>query len=149
MRHTRRLAVRASSIHGKGVFALREIKAGERIIEYKGKRTTWSQAMRRFERIGEAGHTFFFGLADGRVIDGGQGGNSARWLNHACEANCEAVEDNDRVFIQAARDIRVGEELFLVYGLSVDQPLTEDVREQYRCCCGHSLCRGTMLAEAA
>ncbi|SAL88020.1 methyl-accepting chemotaxis sensory transducer [Caballeronia arvi] len=31
-------------------------------------------------------------LDDGRVIDGAQGGNSARWVNHSCEPNCEAEQ---------------------------------------------------------
>jgi uncharacterized protein len=58
----------------------------------KRKNTSWAKAVCRFERIGKAGHTFFFGLADGRVIDGGQSGNSVRWLNHSCAANCESIE---------------------------------------------------------
>src|SRR5689334_25043810 len=100
----RRLSVRRSPIHGKGVFALCMLAAGERIIEYKGEVTSWRRAARRIERNGDYGHTFVFGLSDGRVIDGSVGGNSARWLNHACRANCEAVEIDGRVFIEAAVD---------------------------------------------
>lgn len=125
------------------------MKAGERIIEYKGTRMSWASAVRRFKRVGEAGHTFFFGLTDGRVIDGGLQGNSARWLNHSCGANCEASEEGERVFIEASRDIAAGEELLIAYGLSVDKPLTDDLRAQYQCRCGHKACRGTMLADAA
>jgi uncharacterized protein len=142
----RRLSVRRSPIHGKGVFALRALAAGERILEYKGEVTSWRRAARRIERYGDYGHTFVFGLSDGRVIDGSVGGNSARWLNHACHANCEAVEIDGRVFIEAAVDIECGEELLISYGLCVDDPHDEETRRQYVCRCGAAGCRGTMLA---
>jgi uncharacterized protein len=142
----RRLSVRRSPIHGKGVFALRALAAGERILEYKGEVTSWRRAARRIERNGDYGHTFVFGLSDGRVIDGSVGGNSARWLNHACNANCEAIEIGGRVFIEAAVDIQRGEELLISYGLCVDDPHDEETRRQYVCRCGSPGCRGTMLA---
>ncbi|ALL65319.1 Protein containing SET domain [Paraburkholderia caribensis MBA4] len=128
------------------MFALCMLAAGERIIEYKGEVTSWRRAARRIERNGDYGHTFVFGLSDGRVIDGSVGGNSARWLNHACRANCEAVEIDGRVFIEAAVDIQRGEELFISYGLAVDDPHDEETRSQYVCRCGSPACRGTMLA---
>jgi SET domain-containing protein len=89
----RRVIVRRSSIHGKGVFAARRLSAGERVLEYKGELTSWWEAVRRHRRDGVEGHTFLFGLSDGRVIDGSCGGNSSRWLNHSCAPNCEAIED--------------------------------------------------------
>ncbi len=145
----RRLSVRRSPIHGKGVFALCSLAAGERIIEYKGEVTSWRRAAKRIvQGSGEYGHTFVFGLSDGRVIDGSIGGNSARWLNHACSANCEAVEVDGRVFIEAAVDIQCGEELLISYGLCVDDPEDEETRRQYVCRCGSPACRGTMLAVA-
>jgi SET domain-containing protein len=73
----RRLIVRRSSVHGKGVFAMRPLAAGERVLEYKGEITAWRDAVRRHRREGVEGHTFLFGLSDGRVIDGSRGGNSA------------------------------------------------------------------------
>ena len=45
----RAYAVRASAIHGKGVFAVREISPDQRIIEYRGERINWDQALRRAE----------------------------------------------------------------------------------------------------
>jgi SET domain-containing protein len=135
-------------VHGKGVFALRPLAAGERILEYKGELTSWRKAISRHRRSGVAGHTFLFGLSDGRVIDGARGGNSARWLNHACAANCEAVEVEGRVFVEAATDIAAGEELFIDYALAVDDPVSVDVETEYLCRCGAVSCRGTMLASA-
>ncbi|MEM5435943.1 SET domain-containing protein [Paraburkholderia diazotrophica] len=142
----RRVAVRRSSVHGRGVFALRALEAGERIFEYKGETIEWTTAIGRHEDTGTAGHTYFFGLSDGRVIDGGRRGNSARWLNHSCNANCEALEIEDRVFIHASTAIAPGEELFLDYQLAVDDTTEEEVRFSYVCRCGASGCRGTMLA---
>lgn len=75
----RRVIVRRSSIHGKGVFATRPLASGERVLKYKGAVMAWREAVRRHRREGVAGHTFLFGLSDGRVIDGSRGGNSARW----------------------------------------------------------------------
>ena len=37
----RRVIVRQSSVHGKGVFAMRQLKAGERVLEYRGEITSW------------------------------------------------------------------------------------------------------------
>lgn len=142
----RRVVVRRSPVHGRGVFALRALEAGERILEYKGETTEWAAAVRQHESTGTAGHTYFFGLSDGRVIDGGRRGNSARWLNHSCNANCEALEIEDRVFIHASSAIAPGEELFLDYKLIVDDPADEEARLSYVCRCGASGCRGTMLA---
>jgi len=141
----KRVSVRHSPIHGKGVFALRVLSAGERIFEYKGLVTTWREAARAYARRADAGHTFLFGLSDGRVIDGGRGGNGARWLNHACKANCEAIEQSGRVYINALRDIQVGEELFIDYALEVSAK-ARDSASEYACRCGARRCRGTMLA---
>ncbi|TDV11718.1 SET domain-containing protein [Paraburkholderia caballeronis] len=141
----RRVTVRKSSVHGKGVFALQPLAAGERIFEYKGLVTTWNEAARYHSRRAEEGHTFLFGRSDGRVIDGGRGGNGARWLNHACVANCEAIEDGNRVFIEAIRDIGPGEELFIDYALEVPPKTDQATLDGYRCRCGSKKCRGTML----
>jgi hypothetical protein len=122
------------------------LEPGERIFEYKGEVIAWRKAVRRSRRTGQAGHTFLFGLSDGRVIDGEHGGNSARWLNHACEANCEAIECEGRVFIEATKSIRAGDELFISYELNVDEPLTDEICAQYVCRCGSAQCAGTMLA---
>ncbi|SDR29774.1 hypothetical protein SAMN05443245_4370 [Paraburkholderia fungorum] len=142
----RRVIVRRSPVHGKGVFAMRPLEAGERVFEYKGEITTWRNAVRRHRREGVAGHTFLFGLSDGRVIDGSRSGNSARWLNHACTPNCETIEDRGRIFIHAIRPIVVGEELFIDYLLAIDETEDEEARAQYACACASARCRRSMLA---
>ena len=142
----RRITARRSSVHGKGLFALQPIAAGERLIEYKGEVTSWRRAAAR--QRSEVGHTFVFGLSDGRVIDGSRGGNSARFLNHACNPNCEAIETGNRVFIYTRKAICAGEELSIDYGLSIDGEITDDIRAQYACHCRTSACRQSMLGES-
>ncbi len=141
------IKVRHSSIHGNGVFATRKIPTGARIIEYLGKRITEKQAEKRFGLDPENPyHTFFFSLESGKLIDGGDEGNDARWINHSCEPNCEAQEEKGRVFIHALRDIARGEELNYDYGLVIDEKMNKALKKAYECRCGNPSCRGTMLA---
>jgi SET domain-containing protein len=139
--------VRRSPVHGNGVFAMRPIEAGARIIEYRGERISWDQATQRAEeRGGPVNHTFYFSLADGRIIDGGKRGNDARWINHACEPNCEAYEEDGRVYIHAMHDIDEGEELNYNYALIYDERHTPALKRLFACRCGAPSCNGTMLA---
>ena len=114
--------VRDSGIHGRGVFATRTIRKGTTIIEYRGERTTWAIARRRPDSDPDnPAHTFIFETTDGIVIDADVRGNAARWINHSCAPNCESYEDDDgRVFIEARRTIRAGDELTYDYRLSLD-----------------------------
>src|SRR5690349_16130251 len=106
----RRLVVRRSNVHGRGVFAARDLRLGEKIIEYKGERISWKKALKRHPHDPDnPHHTFYFALEDGRVIDGKFNGNSARWINHSCQPNCEAREEKGRVVIYSLRDIQAGE----------------------------------------
>lgn len=137
---------RNSAIHGTGVYALARIKKGTRVIEYLGDRISHSEADRRYELKGDDdGHTFLFIASNRTVIDAGVGGNDARFINHSCNPNCETVIEGSRVFIDAVRDIKPGEELGYDYQLTWDS--TDDPAELalYACRCGAKRCRGTML----
>lgn len=139
--------LRKSPIQGKGVFATRAIRKGERIAEYKGERITSKEADRRYPEIeGERHHTFLFELDNGSCIDAQVGGNSARFINHSCDPNCEAVEEDDRIFIEALRDIRKGQELVYDYHFILDERHTPEAKKRYPCFCGSPKCRGTILA---
>ncbi len=144
----RRLQVRQSGVHGKGVFANVPLRAGQRLIEYTGQVISWDEAQRRHPHDpADPNHTFYFHIDDGRVIDALYGGNSSRWINHSCAPNCEAEETPEgRVFIRALRDIAAGEELFYDYGLMVDERYTPKLKAEYACHCGAPGCRGTLLA---
>jgi hypothetical protein len=146
----RRIQVRRSGVHGRGVFALQDIPKGETIIEYVGEIISWKQAdKRQSSDPDDPNHTFFFSIGDGKkVIDANVGGNAARFINHSCKPNCESDEDEEtqRVFIKSIRDIQAGEELNYDYGLVIDEPYTKELKAQYLCRCGAKKCRGTMLA---
>jgi SET domain-containing protein len=143
----RRVQVRRSTVHGRGVFAQRDIGSGERIIEYRGELITWPEALARHPRDpADPNHTFFFHIDEQFVIDGGVGGNASRWINHACEPNCRAEQVGQRVFIRALRPIQAGEELFYDYALVLDGRHTARLKRAFACHCGASSCRGTMLA---
>ncbi|MDH4376884.1 MAG: SET domain-containing protein-lysine N-methyltransferase [Ramlibacter sp.] len=143
----RRIQVRRSGVHGRGVFALQDIAEGEPIIEYVGEIITWKEALRRHPHDPtDPNHTFYFHIDDGRVIDALYGGNSSRWINHSCDPSCEADEEEGRVFIKALRNIHAGEELSYDYGLIIDAPYTKKLKAEYPCWCGAASCRGTLLA---
>lgn len=141
--------VKASTLHGNGVFAARDIPAGTRILEYAGRRITPEQADALHPvNPDDPYHTFFFALSSGKIIDGGQRGNDSRWINHCCAPNCEGHENSEgtRVAIVAMRDIAAGEELLYDYALVIDEEITAELKQNYRCLCGTATCRGTMIA---
>jgi SET domain-containing protein len=143
----RRIQVRSSGVHGRGVYAAAAIPAGAVIIEYVGERISWDEALERHPHDPkQPNHTFYFQLETGEVIDALHGGNSARWINHACDPNCEAEEADGRVFVKALRDLQPGEELFYDYGLIIDERYTPKLKKEFACYCGSPNCRGTMLA---
>lgn len=140
--------VRQSRIHGRGVFAARRIRKGTRIIEYVGERVSHEEADRRYEdRPIEDNHTFLFIVDKRTVIDAGVGGNAARYINHACEPNCETVIKDRRVFIEALRTIQPGEELSYDYQIQREPGDPKDIDEVFACRCGRPNCRGTMLSD--
>lgn len=138
--------VRWSKIHGRGVFAATAIPKGARIIEYKGKRISYKLACKLYPDVdGKPTHTFLFEIDDDTVIDAAQGGNAARWINHSCEPNCEAVDEDGRIYIEATRNIKAGEELGYNYGITLDERHTPAEKKRWPCYCGKKSCTGTLL----
>lgn len=138
--------VRRSRLHGRGVFALRRIRKGTRVLEYLGDRISHQQADRRYEHkhIND-NHTFLFIVDRGVVIDGGMHGNNARFINHSCDPNCESLIEDRRVFIEAIRTIRPGEELTYDYQIGRDRDDPPNVDQIFACHCAAASCRGSML----
>ncbi len=138
--------VRNSRVHGYGVFALRRIRKGARVIEYLGDRVSHEVADTRYEdKDPRDGHTFLFTVDAKTVIDAGVCGNDARFINHGCDPNCEAVDIGKRIFIEAVRTIQPGEELAYDYGIQRDDDDPPDVEVIFACRCGAEQCRGSML----
>ncbi|MGH7444322.1 MAG: SET domain-containing protein [Longimicrobiales bacterium] len=138
--------VRRSAVQGRGAFAIRPIRRGERIGEYKGERISWEEADARYDdESQERHHTFLFEVDDDTVIDAAVHGAGVKYINHSCDPNCEPVIEHGHVFIDAIRNIRTGEELFYDYNYILDEPHTAAVKKRYPCWCGSRKCRGTIL----
>lgn len=149
-----RFVVRNSPIHGRGVFATTRIAAGTRLIEYRGARLSNAQAQAIDADLTRSGQTYLLRLNDHYVIDGRVDGNSARYINHACAPNCEAVihvnidgdELRDKVWIETLRAIKPGEELTFDYDVRLAVKHSAKLKRVWACHCGAPDCRGTMLA---
>jgi len=138
--------VRHSPIHGYGVFALRRIRKGTTVTEYVGDRVSHEEADLRYEhKDPDDNHTFLFTVDSKTVIDGGVGGNDARYINHGCDPNCESTTLNKRIFVEAIRTIQPGEELAYDYQIERDPEDPPNVDEIFACRCGAAKCRGSML----
>jgi SET domain-containing protein len=139
--------IRTSRIQGRGAFALRRIRKGTRLIEYTGERISNAEADRRYDDATmKRHHTFLFTLTSRTVIDAAHGGNEARFINHSCDPNCEAVIEDGHIYIEAIRTIQPGEEL--VYDYKYERGTGPDALDEahYPCYCGSPKCRGTILA---
>src|SRR5215207_5279672 len=139
--------LRTSTIQGTGAFAIRTIKKGTRIIEYVGQRISWRTADKRYddEKMNRH-HTFLFTIDDKTVIDAAVKGNDARFINHSCAPNCEAINDRKRIFIEAIKTIPAGTELVYDYQYERSDDHTPEDEKFYKCRCGAPTCRGTILA---
>lgn len=133
-----------SRIEGKGLFAKRKIPKGARIIEYKGKRRKVIDLLTPGTH-GEVPNVYLFHLSEEVVVDGLTGGNDARYINHSCEPNCEALMFNGKIYLYALQDIPRGEELTYNYQMRPlfggEQPVFEQ-----GCRCGSAQCSGSMMA---
>lgn len=138
--------VRKSKIQGFGAFAIKRIAPGRRLIEYVGERIGPKQERLRYrDEDMDRHHTFLFSVDEHMSIDAAVGGNEARFLNHSCDPNCEAVEEDERIYLESIKNIQPGAELCYDYGFQVDE---EDLYEEiprYPCRCGTGKCRGTIL----
>jgi SET domain-containing protein len=139
--------VRNSGVHGKGAFALKDIRKGTRLIEYVGENLTAKESDDRYDDTGVKNHhTFLFSVDQRKVIDATHGGNESRFINHSCDPNCEAIIEKRRVYIEAARTIRKGEELAYDYNYERTPKTTKADEKMYKCLCGSPECRGTIVS---
>jgi len=140
--------IRPSPLHGLGAFAIRPIAAGTRLIEYAGARITPAEAHARYpDEPGNSHHTYLFAIDDEIVIDASIDGNDARFINHSCDPNCDAVVEDGRIWIETIRDVAPGEELAYDYAFVLPERHTPAAKRRYPCNCGSASCRGTILAK--
>ena len=114
--------IRPSPMQGLGAFATHRIPAGTRLVEYAGERLSPAAAEARYPDVpGERHHTFLFAIDDEVVIDAAVDGNDARWINHSCAPNCDAVIESQRIWIETIRDVEPGEELAYDYAFTLPE----------------------------
>jgi SET domain-containing protein len=119
----RRYAVRRTN-SGLGLFALQAIPKGQRIIEYTGPLIPNEEVDRRRGR-------YFFGVNTKWSIDGSPRSNVARYINHSCKPNAEAIISGRRVWIWSRKNIKPGEEIAYDYG----KEYFEDIIKPMGCRC--------------
>ncbi len=136
---------RDSVIHGAGLFAAKDIKKGQRIIEYVGEKITKEESYRRADRQlkksnkSDDGAVYIFEIDDEHDIDGNVEWNPARLINHSCDPNCEASDDDGRIWIESTRKIKQGEELCYNYGYDLEH------FEEHPCLCRSDNCVGYIV----
>lgn len=118
----KQLVVKKSTLPnaGKGLFTKKFIPKGTRIVEYKGKITTWGEVD---HNKGSNGYIYY--IKRNHVIDAGNHKSAlARYANDArglervkgLTNNAEYTEDGLHAFIEAKKDIPAGAEILVGYG---------------------------------
>lgn len=140
--------VRDSDIHGRGVFAAKDIPRGTPIIEYVGEVISKKEAERRGHELFEnasrsGGAAVYIFILNGRYdLDGNFPWNAARLINHSCDPNCETeIDAQTRIWVVALRDIPKGQELFFDYNFDLDN------YEDHPCLCGVAHCVGYIVGQ--
>lgn len=157
------VSVHSSPIHGTGVFALQDLRAEARLLEYKGERISKAESARREESRNAAGagaagvrggsarrpgtdagastaSVFLFEMDEETDLDGDIPDNPAKFINHSCDENCEVILADGRLWVFAKRDIPAGTELTFDYAF----PFASFF--EHPCCCGAAGCPGYIVA---
>ena len=138
-----------SHVHGRGLFAVQNIKKGSKIIEYIGDKVTKKEGDKRadkqikqYKKNKNNGMVYVFQLNKLYDIDGSVSHNHAKLINHSCNPNCEVEIINNEIWISAIKNIKKNTELSYNYGYSYDTDYVDHV-----CKCGSSKCVGYILDE--
>ena len=148
MPHHKYIIKKKSGVHGRGIFAKKNIPKGAHIIEYVGEKITKAEADRRGPKLVEyakkhkqSGAVYIFVLNKKYDIDGHVEYNTAKYINHSCKPNCEVEIIRGHIWVIALRDIKKNEELFYNYGYDLD------TYHEHPCLCKASVCPGFIVAE--
>ncbi|HBM85646.1 MAG TPA: SET domain-containing protein-lysine N-methyltransferase [Opitutae bacterium] len=136
-----------SPIHQRGLFATCDIEEGADIIQYVGEKISKEESTQRAldweEQARESGEglVYIFELDDDWDLDGRLGDNPARYMNHSCDGNCEAVNAEGEIWIVARKNIKQGDELVYDYGYDMEHFL------DHPCGCQADNCIGYIVRE--
>ncbi len=134
-----------SIIHRWGLFATQDIPKGTRIIQYTGIKITKAESERRAILQEQAalkegdGSVYIFELNKRYDLDGNTPDNLAKFINHSCAPTCEAVLERGKIWIEALKPIKEGDELFFDYGYDMANFL------DHPCACGAKECIGYIV----
>jgi SET domain-containing protein len=128
------LFVKKSTIpnSGKGLFTKKFIPKGTRIVEYKGKVSTWKEVK---DEDGKNGYIFY--VTRNHVIDGKPAMKAfARYANDArglekikgLNNNCDYVTEGVKAYIEAKKDIPAKSEIFVDYGKDYWKVIRENMK---------------------
>jgi SET domain-containing protein len=98
---------------GLGLFATQPIEKKSTVLTYRGRRIATVEAHARERRYGAK---YMFEINGRWSIDGSSRRNLARYINHSCRANTEAVLRKGKIVFVAIRRIAPGEEITTDYG---------------------------------
>ena len=132
-----------SNIHRHGLSAAKDIKKGQKIIQYKGKKVSLSKVETDPKYDNEKA-IYLFNVNSRYDMDGDFEYNTARLINHSCNPNCEVAGKGLKLWIFALRDIKKGEELSYDYGFGFDENYKD-----YVCKCGTKNCCGYIVREGS
>jgi uncharacterized protein len=140
--------IRSSKIHGKGVFARKDIPKGIKIIEYVGKIVSRKEGDRiaeeqyaKSKKKGSCGAVYIFELNKKQDVDGDVSWNTAKYINHSCEPNCRYKRIDNHIWIVSIRDIKKGEELSYDYGYDLEE------YKNHPCKCNSKNCLGYIIGK--
>ncbi|MFN2577481.1 MAG: SET domain-containing protein [Pyrinomonadaceae bacterium] len=108
------------SATGLGLFAVQRIPKAKKIVEYTGPRVP-------NEQVEKSNGKYFFGVNKKWSIDGSRRDNLARYINHSCAPNAEAIVTGDRVWIWSRKTIKPGEEIAYDYGKEYFEGIIKDI----------------------
>jgi len=129
--------------NGKGLYAIKNIKKGTKIIDYVGKIITKKQT-EKSEKFDNAKPIYLFNLNNRYDLDGDVPWNIARLINHSCSNNCDYDGKGLKLWVTAIKNIKKGEELTCDYGFSFDKDY-----KQFPCKCRSRNCCGYIVREGS
>jgi SET domain-containing protein len=98
---------------GLGLYAAKPYRKREYVVTYRGRKLASSEA----DRLEARGSRYMFEINSRWTIDGSSRWNRARYVNHSCRPNVEAIERRGgKIVYIARRRIKPDEEITVDYG---------------------------------